>query len=189
MRNFRRVGRTGSPTRPPVTRKYSSYRPMFACPNAPSSASPSQRSSTKRSGDSSAQDRFSRCRPTHKLKHPNLVQCLPGLYHLTQTPPSRLLLYTYNIAIMCQAECFGNYHRRCNHYVKQYESGIVKDCNSPHCALSKAHCHTTEYAKRRCTCNKTYTEDRRVLNMIQDWCDDCRAAAWASLDPDNSRQW
>ena len=36
---------------------------------------------------------------------------------------------------------------------------------------------------------QVYTEDRRVLNMIQDWCDACRAAAWASLDPDNSRQW
>ena len=36
---------------------------------------------------------------------------------------------------------------------------------------------------------QTYTENRRVLNMIQDWCDECRAAAWASLDPDNSRQW
>lgn len=27
-----------------------------------------------------------------------------------------------------------------------------------------------------------YSENRRVLNLIQDWCDPCRQAAWATLD-------
>ena len=36
---------------------------------------------------------------------------------------------------------------------------------------------------------QNYTENRRVVNLIQDWCDACREAAWASLDPNNERRW
>jgi len=91
---------------------------------------------------------------------------------------------------MCEAECFGNYHRKCQHYVKLYESGVVKDCNNQYCGLSQAHCHTAgTYTARKCSCPKTFTENRRVVNLIQDWCDACRDAAWASLDPENKRQW
>ncbi|KAI0343469.1 hypothetical protein BDW22DRAFT_1328424, partial [Trametopsis cervina] len=75
---------------------------------------------------------------------------------------------------------FGNYHRRCNHYVKQYESGVVVDCKSPNCALSEAHRHRG--STRPCACNTVYSENRRVINLIQDWCDACRRAAWATLD-------
>ncbi|KAI0688448.1 hypothetical protein BC835DRAFT_1254117, partial [Cytidiella melzeri] len=76
---------------------------------------------------------------------------------------------------------WGNYHRKCNHYVKQYESGIIIDCQSSDCALSKAHRHSQRLS-RGCSCPKTYEENRRVLNLIQDWCDSCRRAAWATLD-------
>ncbi|KAI0087114.1 hypothetical protein BDY19DRAFT_300969 [Irpex rosettiformis] len=76
---------------------------------------------------------------------------------------------------------FGNYHRKCNHYVKLYDSGVVKDCLSPNCALSKAHRHAQRPMKS-CTCQKEYEENRRVVNLIQDWCEPCRRAAWATLD-------
>ncbi|KAI0821165.1 hypothetical protein BC629DRAFT_431745 [Irpex lacteus] len=54
---------------------------------------------------------------------------------------------------MCTSECFGNYHRKCNHYVKLYDSGVIKDCQSPNCALSKAHQHA-QRPSRACTCRK-----------------------------------
>ncbi|KAI0077192.1 hypothetical protein K474DRAFT_1111337 [Panus rudis PR-1116 ss-1] len=78
---------------------------------------------------------------------------------------------------MCEIECFGNYHRKCQHYIKLYESGIIRDCGSSHCGVSTSHNHKV----RNCGCPKYYAEERRVLNLIQDRCDDCKKAAWASL--------
>ncbi|KAI0944123.1 hypothetical protein AcV7_002031 [Taiwanofungus camphoratus] len=84
---------------------------------------------------------------------------------------------------MCSAECFGNYHRKCQHYVKLYESGVKTDCGSSRCALSKAHSHTA----RNCPCPRTYDEDRKVLNLIQDYCDACKQRAWAAIESQSGR--
>ncbi|OCH93460.1 hypothetical protein OBBRIDRAFT_304031 [Obba rivulosa] len=86
---------------------------------------------------------------------------------------------------MCKAECFGNFHRKCQHYVKLYESGKRTDCGSPFCGVSSAHRHTA----RNCGCPKAHGEDRRVLNLIQDRCDACKQEAWATLERDSSRVW
>ncbi|KAL4245076.1 hypothetical protein ABKN59_010074 [Abortiporus biennis] len=83
-------------------------------------------------------------------------------------------------AKMCELECFGNYHRKCSHYVKLYESGSKRDCGSPWCALSKMHMH--KQPTRKCTCAKEYGEERRVVSLIHDRCETCKQAAWASLE-------
>ncbi|EPT02432.1 hypothetical protein FOMPIDRAFT_1087248, partial [Fomitopsis schrenkii] len=57
------------------------------------------------------------------------------------------------------------------HYVKQYESGVKKDCGSPTCGLSKAHKHTA----RQCGCPKVYQEEQRIMNLIRYYCDACKA--------------
>lgn len=90
---------------------------------------------------------------------------------------------------MCQAECVGDYHRKCNHYVKHYETGVITDCGSPNCGLSAAHAHTTPFQLRHCQCPKTYQENRRVQNLIQEMCDACNAAGWAQLDRENAHRW
>ncbi|OBZ69844.1 hypothetical protein A0H81_10087 [Grifola frondosa] len=46
------------------------------------------------------------------------------LYSRTHSPTSASL-------IMCQKECLGNYHRKCEHFVKLYETGNIIDCGSP----------------------------------------------------------
>ncbi|KAK7691297.1 hypothetical protein QCA50_004691 [Cerrena zonata] len=80
---------------------------------------------------------------------------------------------------MCGIECFGNYHRKCQHYVKLYESGFINDCGSKRCGVSTCHGHAA--TDKMCQCPKLYVEDRKVLNLIQDRCEDCKKAAWASL--------
>ncbi|KAI0827667.1 hypothetical protein BC628DRAFT_1338220 [Trametes gibbosa] len=100
---------------------------------------------------------------------------------------------------MCEIECFGNYHRKCQHrrdftltragqhYVKMYESGNKTDCGSPSCALSKAHKHRP--GQRTCTCAKVPHECRRVLSLIHARCDECTRAAWATLERESGRVW
>ncbi|KAL6306054.1 hypothetical protein BKA93DRAFT_730182, partial [Sparassis latifolia] len=80
---------------------------------------------------------------------------------------------------------FGNFHRKCQHYVKLYESGNKTDCGSPTCGLSSSHKHTA----RNCPCPKVRQEDRKVLNLIQDRCDACKTAAWASIELESGRVW
>ncbi|PCH35737.1 hypothetical protein WOLCODRAFT_28100 [Wolfiporia cocos MD-104 SS10] len=86
---------------------------------------------------------------------------------------------------MCTAECVGNQHRygSCNHFVKLYETGSKTDCGSPNCGLSKAHKHTA----RNCGCPKVYEEQQRVLNIIRDSCEDCKRAAWATIELESGR--
>ncbi|KAI0333310.1 hypothetical protein GY45DRAFT_1344213 [Cubamyces sp. BRFM 1775] len=90
---------------------------------------------------------------------------------------------------MCEIECFGNYHRKCEHYVKMYESGNKTDCGSPSCALSQAHKHRPGPGQRTCTCVRIPRECRRVLSLIHDRCDACTRAAWATLERESSRVW
>jgi len=77
---------------------------------------------------------------------------------------------SFAIYNMCRAECFGNQHRGCGHYVRLYYSGETKDCGSPDCGLSPNHRHKTA---KNCGCKKEYDDNRRVLNLIQAPCDDC----------------
>ncbi|KAL6299878.1 hypothetical protein BKA93DRAFT_819717 [Sparassis latifolia] len=78
---------------------------------------------------------------------------------------------------MCSQECFGNQHRGCGHYVLLYYSGEQTDCGRPNCGLSSAHIHKTA---KNCPCPKTFRDQRRVLNLIQEPCDACKEAALAA---------
>ncbi|KAH9949243.1 hypothetical protein B0H21DRAFT_144703 [Amylocystis lapponica] len=84
---------------------------------------------------------------------------------------------------MCQKECCGNFHRKCQHFVKLYETGNKKDCGSENCGLSAAHRHTA----RNCPCPRVYGEDRRILSLIQDRCEACQTAAWAAVEHHSGR--
>ncbi|KAM5538551.1 hypothetical protein V8D89_007884 [Ganoderma adspersum] len=78
---------------------------------------------------------------------------------------------------MCWEECCGNQHRGCPHFVILYYSGEKWDCGSPNCGLSSQHAHKNA---RNCPCPKTYRERRKVLNLIQEPCDNCKEAALAA---------
>ncbi|KAH9925950.1 uncharacterized protein BXZ73DRAFT_91047 [Epithele typhae] len=88
---------------------------------------------------------------------------------------------------MCELECFGNYHRGCEHYVKLYESGKKTDCGSPACALSAAHKHRPGQRSCAGTCITVPREGRRVLSLIHERCDSCTRAAWATLERESGR--
>ncbi|KAH9833514.1 uncharacterized protein C8Q71DRAFT_187073 [Rhodofomes roseus] len=120
------------------------------------------------------------------IKAPVLVRFLilafqPFVHLQIPTPLSQLT------SGMCTTECWGNQHRygRCNHYVKQYETGIKKDCGSPTCGLSKAHKHTA----RQCNCPKVYQEEQRILNLIRYYCDACQSQGWKSIERESGRQY
>ncbi|KAH9987329.1 hypothetical protein BJV74DRAFT_504057 [Russula compacta] len=80
---------------------------------------------------------------------------------------------------MCKEECHGNQYRGCGvmlqHYVRLYFTGNRTDCGSPDCLHSMAHKHKTA---RTCKCSRTIYEDRRVLNLIQEPCDNCKEASY-----------
>ncbi|ETW83099.1 hypothetical protein HETIRDRAFT_163506 [Heterobasidion irregulare TC 32-1] len=66
-------------------------------------------------------------------------------------------------------------HPLLQHYVRLYSTGNTTDCNSPHCAFSAAHMHKTA---RTCMCHRVMYDDRRVLNLFQEPCDDCKEAGF-----------
>ncbi|KAI0316558.1 hypothetical protein OF83DRAFT_237236 [Amylostereum chailletii] len=74
---------------------------------------------------------------------------------------------------MCREECFGNQYRGCGHYVRLYYTGNKTDCGSSTCALSTAHMHKTA---KSCYCSRVSYDDRRVINLFQEPCDDCKEA-------------
>ena len=83
------------------------------------------------------------------------------------------------------------------HFVILYYSGEKWDCGSPNCGLSSQHAHKNA---RNCPCPRvrggegvvadacwlttqllqTYRERRKVLNLIQEPCDNCKEAALAA---------
>ncbi|KAI0028863.1 hypothetical protein K488DRAFT_57619, partial [Vararia minispora EC-137] len=68
---------------------------------------------------------------------------------------------------------FGNQFRGCGCYVRVYFTGKKTDCGSRTCALSTAHMHKTT---KVCSCSRVTYEDRRVINLFQEPCDDCKEA-------------
>jgi len=71
---------------------------------------------------------------------------------------------------MCQYECFGDYYRGCQHYVKRYYSGEKKDCGSLECLNSESHKH---HRSEICRCADNKIDEQRVANMFQFKCDPC----------------
>ncbi|KZT73161.1 hypothetical protein DAEQUDRAFT_662869, partial [Daedalea quercina L-15889] len=71
---------------------------------------------------------------------------------------------------------FGNQHRGCGHFVVSYYSGVTIDCNRADCKLSSAHKHTAQ----NCGCPSIWYDHRRVQNLIQEPCDECKSAALAA---------
>jgi hypothetical protein len=72
----------------------------------------------------------------------------------------------YALVCLYGLACNDGKLRMSQHYVKLYESGEIKDCNSPHCALSKAHCHPAgSWGARRCTCSKV-RDDKTIHDAL-----------------------
>ncbi|KAF5342032.1 hypothetical protein D9611_001556 [Ephemerocybe angulata] len=76
---------------------------------------------------------------------------------------------------MCRYEVFGDWYRGCSHFVMSYYSGVVEDCEHPLCKGSKAHTHKAP----NCPCEKYEQDDRRIVNMFHQACEDCRSAEFA----------
>ncbi|KAI0049785.1 hypothetical protein FA95DRAFT_1537523 [Auriscalpium vulgare] len=76
---------------------------------------------------------------------------------------------------MCLEECFGNQYRGCGHYVRLYSTGVRTDCGSLTCVHSATHMHKTA---RQCTCSRAIYDNRRVINLFQEQCDDCKEVGY-----------
>ncbi|KAI0064746.1 hypothetical protein BV25DRAFT_183299 [Artomyces pyxidatus] len=59
------------------------------------------------------------------------------------------------------------------HYVKLYSTGVRTDCGLPNCVHSANHMHKTA---RTCYCSQVIYDDRKVINLFQEPCDDCKEA-------------
>ncbi|KAI6108222.1 hypothetical protein F5141DRAFT_1121646 [Pisolithus sp. B1] len=89
------------------------------------------------------------------------VQGLRGMYSLATFP---VVLVSDSTAVLVVPPV--------KHYLRIYQTGVTLDCGSPYCKLSTAHMHKTA---RNCGCNTEYADHRRVRNLFQTKCDDCRA--------------
>lgn len=80
---------------------------------------------------------------------------------------------------MCKRECIGDYYRPCNHWVFDYETGELVDCNEPKCRDSSSHIHKGK--EWSCDCAPSLPYDARegeskVRNMFHKLCPKCAAA-------------
>jgi len=86
---------------------------------------------------------------------------------------------------MCSQECKGDQYRGCGHYVVSYYTGETYDCGQEDCKLSSAHMHKTA---KSCFCNTTWREQRKVQNLFQWKCDDCKAVDEAERSAEFDRR-
>ncbi|TFK72932.1 hypothetical protein BDN72DRAFT_835582 [Pluteus cervinus] len=76
---------------------------------------------------------------------------------------------------MCRLEVFGDWYRGCGHFVKAYYSGEKTDCYLGTCRSSENHIHRA----LECPCPKhDPVDERRIINMFQTTCDDCKGVAY-----------
>ncbi|PFH53071.1 hypothetical protein AMATHDRAFT_138131, partial [Amanita thiersii Skay4041] len=72
---------------------------------------------------------------------------------------------------------FGDLYRGCGCFVKSYYSGDKVDCESSDCRTSDSHTHKAP----NCPCGTVRQDHRRIMNLFQFPCDDCKREGWARL--------
>ncbi|GAW10026.1 hypothetical protein LENED_012249 [Lentinula edodes] len=74
---------------------------------------------------------------------------------------------------MCYREIRGDLYRGCQpiqHFQRtDYAPGPIIDCNSPYCAVSNAHTHTSP-----CNCSQRIAIRERIVNQFYTICDNCK---------------